>query len=427
MDIRRMTKLSSSNVPLRLLSILAVSLALLSGLVGCKQTDAEAKGATKGNQAPPVIPVGVATVEKRDVPIYLTGLGNVTALNTVNLKTRVDGQITKVLFKEGEDVKQGQLLIEIDPRPYQVALDQAKATLLRDQTQLTVARRNFERYTQLFKEGVVSREQLDQQESATGALEGTVRADQANIENQQLLINYTRITAPVSGRIGLRLVDIGNMVHASDQNPMLVITQLQPITAVFTLPEDSLRPVRQKMDRGTLAVDAYSRDDQTKLSSGKLLTIDNQIDPTTGTVRLKALFSNEDHQLWPNQFVNVRLLLDVQKQAVVIPTAAVQRGSQGTFAFVVKSDNTVENRQLTLGPTAGPIAVVNSGLAEGERIVTDGQEKLQAGSKVNPVQPRVPGNKNQNQGQDTQPSQAQGQGESGDHSGKRGEHRGARQ
>lgn len=391
--------------PFRILLVVSFTIVLLLSQGGCKQTGADDRSAARA-AGPPTVPVGVSAAEKRDMPVYLSGLGNVTAFNTVNLKSRVDGQITQVLFKEGQDVKQGELLLQIDPRPYQVALEQAKATLYRDQTQLVVAKRNFERYTQLFKEGVVSREQLDQQESATGALEGTVRADQANVDNQQLLITYTRITAPVSGRIGLRLVDIGNMVHANDQNPMLVVTQLQPITVIFTLPEDSLRPVRERMNRGELPVEVYSRDDQTKLSSGKLLTIDNQIDPTTGTVRLKAVFSNDDRQLWPNQFVNVRLLLNVLKDAVVIPSAAVQRGSQGTFAYVVKQDNTVEMRPLTLGVSSGTTVAVNSGLNPGEQVVTDGQDKLQAGSKVNPVQPRTNGGGNGNSKPSTQPAGA---------------------
>jgi multidrug efflux system membrane fusion protein len=311
---------------LKRLSILASSVLLISLLAltmgGCNRGASPDTQGSKGAAGVPAVPVGVAPAAKQDMPVFLEGLGNVTAFNTVNIKSRVDGQITQIAFREGQDVKQGELLVQIDPRPYQVALEQAKATLYRDQTQLTIAKRQFDRYTQLFKEGVVSREQLDQQDSIAGALDGTVRADQANVDNQQLQITYCRITAPVSGRVGLRLVDTGNMIHASDLNPMLVITQLQPITVLFTLPEDSLRSIREKMDRGALGVDVYNRDDQTRLSSGKLLTIDNQIDSTTGTVRLKAVFSNDDRQLWPNQFVNVRLLLDTRKDAVVIPTAA---------------------------------------------------------------------------------------------------------
>ncbi len=368
--------------------LLSVFVVLELALSGCSRTGGADAQAARAAAGPPPVPVGVAASEKRDLPVFLSGLGNVTASNTVNIKSRVDGQITKIGFTEGQEVNQGALLVQIDPRPYKVALDQAKATLYRDQTQLTIAKRQFDRYSELFKEGVVSREQLDQQESTEGALEGTVRADQANIDNQQIQITYCAITAPISGRFGLRLVDIGNMVHASDANPMLVITQLKPITVLFTLPEDSLRSVTDKLRSGTLAVDVYSRDDQTKLSTGKLLTIDNQIDTTTGTLRLKAVFSNDDQRLWPNQFVNVRLLLDVKNDAIVVPTSAVQRGAQGTFVFVVKHDNTVELRPITTGITVGGQVSIDSGLTPGESVVTDGQDKLQAGSKVIPAPSR---------------------------------------
>jgi len=372
------------------LAFLVVFIMLALCLSGCNRSSgADAQAAKASAAGPPPVAVGVFAAEKRDLPVFLSGLGNVTAFNTVNIKSRVDGQITQIGFTEGQEVKQGALLVQIDPRPYQVALEQTKATLYRDQTQLTIAKREFDRYTQLFKEGVVSREQVDQQESIAGALEGTVRADQANVDNQQLQITYCHITAPVSGRIGLRLVDIGNMVHASDQSPMLVITQLKPITVLFTLPEDSLRRVTDKLNKGTLAVDVYSRDDQTRLSSGKLLTIDNQIDSTTGTLRLKAVFGNEDQQLWPNQFVNVRLLLDTMKDAIVVPASAVQRGAQGTYVFVVKSNNIVELRPINLGITVGGLVAIDSGVQPGESVVTDGQDKLQSGSKVIPAQARA--------------------------------------
>jgi membrane fusion protein, multidrug efflux system len=340
---------------------------------------------------PPSIPVAVATAEQKDFPVYLSGLGSVQASNTVSLKSRVDGQIVQIAFKEGQSVKQGELLIVIDPRPYQVALEQAEAALARDQAQLKNAQLDYERYQGLFKEGVISQQQYDAQRALVGQLDGTIKADQAAIDNAKLQLVYTRVTAPVSGRIGLRLVDIGNMIHASDTNPLLVITQLQPIAVVFTLPEDALPNVTKHMRNGTLEVDAYSRDDTTKLAAGKLLTIDNQIDQTTGTGKLKAMFDNSDNALFPNQFVNARLLLETKKGVTVVPAAAVQRGPQGSsFAYVVKSDKTVEVRNLNVALTQGNFAVVASGIAPGEQVVTDGQDKLQGGSRVEPHPPNSP-------------------------------------
>jgi multidrug efflux system membrane fusion protein len=339
---------------------------------------------------PPSIPVAVASAEQRDFPVYLSGLGSVQASNTVSLKSRVDGQIVQIAFKEGQFVKQGELLIVIDPRPYQVALEQAEAALARDQAQLKNAQLDYERYQGLFKEGVISQQQYDAQRALVGQLDGTIKADQAAIDNARLQLVYTRVTAPVSGRIGLRLVDIGNMVHATDTNPLLVITQLQPIAVVFTLPEDALPNVTKHMKNGTLEVDAYSRDDTTKIAAGKLLTIDNQIDQTTGTGKLKAMFNNADSALFPNQFVNARLLLETRKAVTVIPAAAVQRGPQGsTFVYVVKPDKTVEVRNLKVALTQGNLSVIASGLAPGEQVVTDGQDKLQGGSRVEPHGPNT--------------------------------------
>src|SRR2546423_1914923 len=261
-----------------------------------------------------VISVAVAKAETGDLPVYLTGLGSVGAFNTVVIKSRLDGQLVNVAFKEGQNVKKGDLLAVIDPRPYEVALSQVEATLFKDQSALKDAKLNLQRFQDLYTNGgVISRQQLDTQTSQVGQLEGAVRADQAQVENVKLQLNYTRITAPVSGRAGLRQVDIGNMVHASDPNGLLVLTQLQPIAVIFALPEDNLPSIAKQMRRSQLDVDAYSRDDKTKLATGKLLTIDNQIDPTTGTGKLKAIFSNQDNVLWPNQFVNIHLLLEVRK------------------------------------------------------------------------------------------------------------------
>jgi multidrug efflux system membrane fusion protein len=335
----------------------------------------------------PSVPVGVANVQERDFPVYLTGLGSVQAFNTVSLKTRIDGQITQVNFQEGQDVSQGQLLIQIDPRPYQVALSTAEANLQRDEAQLKNAQAQFERMKALYAGGVIAKQDLDTQQASFGQYEGTIAADRAAIDSAKLNLVYTRITSPINGRIGLRQVDIGNYVQASSTTPMAVVTQLHPISILFTLPEDQLQSVRQRMKQGTLAVDVYSRDDQTKLSTGKLLTIDNQIDATTGTARFKAVFENPENNLWPNQFVNVHLLLETRKDAITMPVSAVQRGPQGTFTYLVDDKNTVQIRPIQVALTQGSVAVVASGVQPGDRVVTDGQEKLQAGSHVTPQGP----------------------------------------
>ena len=333
------------------------------------------------------LPIVAAPATVRDVPIYLEGLGSVIAYNTVTIKSRVDGELLKVNFREGDEVKKGQVLAEIDPRPFEVQLHQAEATLARDQAQLTDAQVNLQRYEKLFQEGVLAQQQVDTQRATVGQLQGTIGADKAQIENAKLQLVYARITAPISGRIGLRLVDPGNIVHASDPNGLLVITQLHPIAVLFSLPEDTLPSIMKQMKKGALPVDAYTRDDTTKVASGKLLTINNQIDPTTGTDKLKAVFDNVDSALWPNQFVNIHLLLDVKKNALTIPVAGVEHGSQGAFAYVVKPDKTVEVRNITPGVTEGNIASIESGLQPGELVVTDGQDKLQPGSKVEVRQP----------------------------------------
>jgi membrane fusion protein, multidrug efflux system len=363
------------------LLILCFALTLGFSLAGCGGS-AE-KGRTARAAGPQSIPVGVATAQQKDVPVYLTGLGSVTAFNTVSVRTRIDGQLSQVNFREGQFVKKGELLAVIDPRPYEVALSQAQANLFRDQAQLRDARLNYERFKGLLQEsGAVSQQQVDTQRATADQMEGSVKADQAAIDTAKLNLVYCHITAPIEGRVGLRLVDVGNMVHAADTNPLVVITQLQPIAVLFTLPEFQLPEVSSHMHGSTLEVDAYSRDDQNRLAQGKLLTIDNQIDQTTGTGKLKAVFENKDSSLWPNQFVNVRLLLEVRKNRIVIPAAAVQHGPQGTFVFTVKPDKTAQMRPVTVELTQNNSATITNGVAAGDTVVVDGQDKLKEGSLV---------------------------------------------
>ncbi|MGA9040957.1 MAG: MdtA/MuxA family multidrug efflux RND transporter periplasmic adaptor subunit [Terriglobales bacterium] len=365
------------------LSIFALVLTLCGFWLGCGGSDPKPANG-KGSAGQPM-PVTVATAERRDMPYYLTGLGSVTAYYTVSVKSRVDGQLEDVKFKEGQVVKQGELLAVIDPRPFQVALEQAQATLFKDQASLRDAQLNFTRYQGLLQDsGAMSQQQVDTQRSTADQFEGAVRNDQAAIDSAKLNLTYCHITAPVGGRIGLRQVDPGNIVHAADANPMFIITQLQPIAVLFTLPEDNLPAVSQHLASGPLSVEAYSRDDQTKLATGKLLTIDNEIDQTTGTGKLKAVFDNKDNALWPNQFVNIRLLLDTQKDSTVIPAAAIQRGPQGTYVFVAKQDNTVDVRPVTVAFTQNNLSVIANGLSPSEVVVTDGQDKLQANSPIKP-------------------------------------------
>jgi membrane fusion protein, multidrug efflux system len=352
-----------------------------AGVLGCTSS-ADSKQQKAQAAGPRAVSVATAQVQRQNVPVYLTGLGAVTAFNTANIKSRVDGQIMKVNFREGQNVNQGELLIEIDSRPFQVQLEQMQAQLFRDQAQLRDAQLNLQRYTSLISSGSIAQQQVDTQKALADQLEGTVRTDQAQIDNAKLQIVYCHITAPFAGRVGLRQVDPGNIVHASDTNPMLILTQLQPIAVIFTLTEDVLPNVSQHMQKGTLEVDAFSRDDQTKLATGKLLTIDNQIDPTTGTAKLKAVFSNTDNQLWPNQFVNANLLLETRKNSTVVPTAAILRGPQGTFVYAVNPDKTVQDRQVTVSLTQGDTTVITAGLNPGDMVVTDGQDKLQRGSRI---------------------------------------------
>ncbi len=359
----------------------------------------KAEMAKKGASAlrPRSVPISAGVAHEGNVPVYLQGLGNVTAFNTVTVKTRVDGQLVNVTFHEGQFVNKGQLLAEIDPRPYQVALDQANGalaqangTLEKDQAALRDAQANYQRYQELFKSQIIAKQQLDTQLATADQIRGTIVADQAaiasaraNIDSAKLNLTYTHIIAPLSGRIGLRLVDTGNMIHAADPTGLAVITQLQPIAVLFSIPEEELPPVLAKLRNNVkLPTVAFDRELTKKLADGTLLTVDNQIDATTGTSRLKAVFPNTDYALFPNQFVNVRLSLDTERNQVIVPNVAIQRGPSGTFVYFVNADSTVSIRPVKLGTASGPDVAIADGLQAGDKVVTDGAEKLTEGMKV---------------------------------------------
>jgi multidrug efflux system membrane fusion protein len=359
----------------------------------------DSAGARKGMmmKMPGGVPVAAVAARSGDLPVYLEGLGTVTAFNTVTVKSRVDGQLTEVAFKEGQFVNKGDLLGVVDSRPYQVALDQAKGTmaqargnLAKDEAALRDAQANYVRDQELFKDQIIAKQQMDTQLATADGIKGSIQADQATIEAAQASIDaaqlnlvYTRITAPISGRIGLRQLDAGNMIHAADANGLAVITQLQPIAVLFTIPEDQLQSVLKKLHEGiTLKADAFDRDEKRKLASGNLLTVDNQIDQTTGTSKLKAVFPNDDYALFPNQFVNVRLALDTKKNAIIVPAVAIQRGPTGTFVYLVQNDNTVTVRAVKTGLSLDNNVAIDDGLKAGDRVVVDGAEKLAEGMKV---------------------------------------------
>jgi len=347
------------------------------------------KGGKKGGGNVPVVAV---SARKGDIPVYLTGLGSVTAFNTVTVKSRVDGQVIKIAFEEGQLVHEGDLLAEIDPRPYQVQLLQAQGQLAKDQAQRKDALVNLDRYKQLWEEKVIPKQQYDTQGSMVGQFDGALTADEAAIESAKLSLTYCHITAQVTGVIGLRQVDQGNIIHATDTTGIAVITQLQPIAVLFTIPEDNLQPVLKSLRNGQhLPVQAFDRDFKTRLASGSLLTIDNTIDQSTGTSKLKAVFPNTDSALFPNQFVNIRLLIDTKRNAVIVPAAAVQRGPDGTFVYVVPEDKKAEIRPITVGTTEGNDVQIEKGLEVSELVVVDGADKLQDKSRMDVKMASDPG------------------------------------
>ena len=374
---------SGKKLLLVLVLVLLVGGAVWRIVVNRRAQQEQAAKAAAAQQSDRPIPVTVAPVQQKSMPIYLTGLGSVTAYYTVTIKSRVDGQLMRVNFREGQEVKAGDLLAVIDPRPYQATLEQAQGQLTKDLAQLANFKAELARYNALYTSGVVSKETLDLQQSNYGQYEGTVKADQATIDSAKVNLAYTRITSPINGRIGLRIVDPGNIVHATDATGLLVITQLRPIAVIFTLPEDQLPQVIKLLHKGQQpAVVAYDRSDTQQLATGKLLTVDNQIDQTTGTDKLKAVFANEDDALFPNQFVNIRLIVEQRQNAIVIPAAALQHGSEGDFVYVVDADKSVTAQLVKVDLTEGQDLLIGSGLHAGQQVVVDGQEKLRTGSKV---------------------------------------------
>jgi multidrug efflux system membrane fusion protein len=339
-------------------------------------------GDARAQQTPPTIPVAVAPAARQDVPLYLKGLGSVQAFNGVLVRARVDGTLTEVPVTEGQDVKQGDLLAVIDPRPFQRALDASAAKQAQDQADLDNAKQDLARYTVLAQKSFASTQQVDTQRALVNHLTAAITGDVAAVEAAKLNLSFCFITSPVDGRVGLRLVDPGNLVHASDMTGIITVTQVHPISVTFTLPQDQLTQVNLAMADGKLPVLAYSSDDKTLLDQGTLLTPDNAIDPSTGTIKLKATFPNPRNTLWPGQFVNAHLLVSTDKNALAVPSTAVLHGPSGLYVYVVKPDMTVARQVVEVQRDDGMVAIITKGLADGDRVVTDGQSRLQVGTRV---------------------------------------------
>ena len=357
----------------------AALLAVLGALSACGASKSGAAVEPRGARAVPVLP---ATVVRRDVPVYLEGIGNVVAYKTVTVRSQVDGRLMQVLFREGQAVRKGEVLAQIDPRPFQVQLHQAEGALARDRAQLQNANLMVKRDRDLVGQKLIAQQQLDSDQAVAGQTEGAVRIDEAAIESARLNLDYARITSPVDGVTGVRLVDPGNVVHAADPGGIVVVTQLDPVAVLFNLPQDDLPRISDQMAHGKLAVEVYGRDGATALGKGELELIDNQINQATATLRLKAIVPNPAHHLWPNQFVKARLLLTTRKGALVVPASTLQRGPDGTFVYVVGTDQTVALRPVEAVAPTGEVAVIDKGVSEGEIVVADGQNQLRPGSKV---------------------------------------------
>jgi multidrug efflux system membrane fusion protein len=365
--------------------VIALIAVLAIGLLLRQRTkqNAAAGAAPSGSASERVVPVPVTTVARRDLPIHLEGLGTVAAFNTVTLKPQVDGRVEKILFKEGDDVKKGDALVQIDARPFAIQAQLARANRARDAASLANARLTLERNKKLFEGGVGSQQAIDDAKAEVARQEAIVASDEAAIASAGLNLDYAKIVSPIDGVVGVRLVDVGNVVHPSDQGGLVVITQVDPIAVFFTLPEDELPRVNKAMAGGKeLEVIAFARDGETRLGVGKLAVVDNRIDVATATIRLKAVFPNPERQLWPNQFVKARLALSVRKGAIVVPSTVVQRGPQGAFVYVVNADDTVALRPVTVDMTQGEASVIGKGLDAGERVVVDGQNQLRPGAKI---------------------------------------------
>ncbi len=370
---------SKRRTALLLAVLVAGGAALYSYHSGTERPDAGRAARAPGRAA---VPVSAEVVARHSMPIYLTGLGTVQAASTVAIHSQVDGKLQEVLFTEGQHVNKGDVLAKIDPRLFQAALDQANAKKAQDQAQLVAARKDLTRFKTLALKSFETQQNVDTQQAKVDQLAAAIDADAAAIETAQTQLDYTSITAPSDGRVGVRLVDPGNIVHASDTGSIATLVLMQPAAVLFTLPARTLDDVRQAMTRGPIEVTAFDQDNQHALSAGTLLTVDNAIDQATATIRLKATFPNEDERLWPGEFVNARLLLETQANVVAVPSSAVQRGPQGLFAWVVSADDTAAVRQIQVGPTAGDLTIITSGLNDGDRVVTDGQYKLQLNAPV---------------------------------------------
>jgi membrane fusion protein, multidrug efflux system len=341
-----------------------------------------AQPAPRTASQPPAVPVTVAMAARRDVPILLQGLGTVQASNTIAIRSQIDGKLTSVDFVEGQEVHKGDTLAVIDPRALRAALDQVVAKKAQDQAQLIAVEKDMERFKTLMLKNAETQQNVDLQQAKVDQVKATIDADLGAIESAQTQLSYTTITAPIDGRVGFRQVDVGNIIHANDQNPLTVLTQIRPVVATFTLPQKDLAQVRAAMLRGPVPVLAFDQDNIQELAAGELLLVDNQIDQTTSTIRLKARFANTDDQLWPGEFVHLRVQVDTRKGAVTIPPVALQRGPQGFFAWVIKADNTAEQRPIAASQVNDEVAIVTKGLSPDERVVVNGQYRLQAGSRV---------------------------------------------